>query len=111
MAIVETVKVYKGKAEVVCNKTDVKKWNDAGYWTSSQQKENAKKKKLSPEELKAIEEKERVEAENTAIASYIKEGLEARKKAGEPDLTEEELVKFTEFYTEEYKAKKAEGSK
>lgn len=37
---VPTVKVYKGKDHIVVNKTDVATWNEAGYFTSSQQKEN-----------------------------------------------------------------------
>ncbi len=43
--VVETVKVYKGRDVVVCNKTDVEIWNGYGYYTSAQQKKNATDKK------------------------------------------------------------------
>lgn len=107
---VETVKVYKGKDSVVVNKADVEEWNDRGYLTSSQQKKAAeeKKNKLSPAQQKELEEKEREEAESAAIEAFIQEGLDARKKAGEPDLTEEEMVQFKAYYTEEYKTKDKE---
>lgn len=49
---IETVKVYKGKEIVICNKSDVKLWNDAGYLTSLQQKKAAEEAKASKEEDK-----------------------------------------------------------
>ena len=52
---IETVKVYKGKEVVVCNKTDVAIWNGNGYFTSSQQKKAAEDAKA---EKKAAEDKE-----------------------------------------------------
>lgn len=49
---IETVKVYKGKESVICNKSDVSVWNKAGYLTSLQQKKAAEDAKV----IKAAED-------------------------------------------------------
>jgi len=53
---VETVKVYKGKDVVICNKSDVEIWNGNGYFTSSQQKKSAEDAKLK-KDAEAAEKK------------------------------------------------------
>lgn len=46
----DTIKVYKGRTEVIINKTDLEKWNSEGWVTSAQRKSKGKNKSSEEQE-------------------------------------------------------------